>query len=172
MHRMPRWPAYAAATWVVCFAIMHLYWAFGGSIGRSDGTRVPDNPLLLAIDALAAPLCVAGVVLALAPVRRWEAWLSARWPVRLLCAASLLAFVHSAPTIADDLLDALGLLDLGLHTHADRITHFVVEPFWMVGAVLCGLAAAAATGGLDPSSPSAPPSRSTRNPAPRGVRQR
>jgi hypothetical protein len=140
----PRWPAYAVAGWMALFAGLHAYWAFGGGAGLPNGVRVPDRPVLLAIDVLAIPLCLAGAVIALALVRPWGRQLPRRPLIGALCAAAVLAFVHSAPTMTDDLLGALGLFDLNLHTEAVRLVHFVFEPLWMAGGLLCGLAVIAA----------------------------
>jgi hypothetical protein len=126
------------------FAGLHAYWAVGGGAGLPDGVRVPDRPVLVAIDVLAVSLFVAGAVIALALVRPWGRRLPRRPLIGALCAAAVLALVHSAPTMTDDLLAALGLLDLNLHTQADRLVHFVVEPIWMAGGLLCGLAVIAA----------------------------
>ena len=143
----PRWPAYAVATWMVAFASVHAIWALGGRIGLPDGFRVPDRPLPMAIDLLAIVLCIAGSGIALASVQPWGSQIPRRTLSASLGAAAALAFVHSAPTIADDSLAALGLLDLNLHSESDRLTQFVIEPFWMTGAVLCALAAIAAQTG-------------------------
>ncbi len=144
MPTQPRWPAYAVATWMTSFAGVHVYWVLGGGAGLPDGIRVSDRPALVAVDVLAIPLCLAGAAVALALVQPWGNRLPRRWLIGTMCAAALLAFAHSAPTIADDLLDALGLLDLNLQNEADRLAHFVYEPLWMAGAVLCALAAIAA----------------------------
>lgn len=139
-----RWPAYAAAGWLVFFAGAHLYWAVGGTAGLPSGTRATDQPLLFVVDLIAVPLCVLGATVALMTVRPRGPAVPRRVTMVVLWTASALAFLHSVGTISDDLLAAAGLLDLQLTDDADRLVHVVYEPLWMLGAVLCALAALAA----------------------------
>ncbi len=70
-RRRAAWAAYAACAWALVFAVVHLYWGLGGSVGLPSGLSVGMNPALFVIDIAAVPLCVVGAMLALALVRPW-----------------------------------------------------------------------------------------------------
>ncbi|SMD19308.1 DUF3995 domain-containing protein [Lentzea albidocapillata] len=134
------WFSYATAAWAFAFALIHVYWAFGGGLGLPDGFSVPDNTALLIIDIIAVPLCVGGGLLGLALVRPW----GARFPRRLLLAAawsmSALCLIHSVPTV----ISAGIVLARGTrHTLSlpEQFSYFGYEPYWFLGGLLAGLAA-------------------------------
>lgn len=70
-RRWPEWASYATCGWALVFAVVHLYWALGGTVGLPKGFTVAMNPALFAIDVLAVPLCFIGALLALSFVRPW-----------------------------------------------------------------------------------------------------
>lgn len=134
------WFGYATAVWAFAFALIHVYWAFGGGFGLPDGFSVPDNTALLIIDIIAVPLCVGGGLLALALVRPW----GARFPRKLLLAAawamSALCLVHSVPTvISAGIVLARGTRDT--LSRPEQFSYFGYEPYWFLGGLLAGLAA-------------------------------
>ena len=134
------WFAYATAAWAFAFALVHVYWAFGGGIGLPEGFSVPDNTALLIIDIIAVPLCVGGGLLGLALIRPW----GARFPRRLLLVSAwgmaALCLVHSVPTvISAGVVVANGTVDtLSL---PERFSYFGYEPYWFLGGVVSALAA-------------------------------
>jgi hypothetical protein len=137
-----RWPgraAYAATAWALAFAVVHLYWALGGTVGLPRDMSVGMNPVLLVIDVLAIPLCVVGALLALSLVRPW----GRLFPRRLLLAGAwavcALLIVHSAPTLVGDGLAAAGLRN-GALSSLDRWSLLVYEPWFFVGGALYGAA--------------------------------
>jgi Protein of unknown function (DUF3995) len=138
-----RWPscaAYAATAWALAFAVVHLYWALGGTVGLPRGMSVGMNPVLFVVDVLAIPLCVVGALLALSLVRPW----GRLFPRRLLLAGAwavcALLVVHSAPTLVDDGLVAVGLRN-GSLSSLERWSLLVYEPWFFVGGALYGAAA-------------------------------
>lgn len=134
------WYGYATAAWAFAFALLHLYWAFGGGFGLPAGFSVQDNTALLVIDIIAVPLCVGGGLLGLALVRPW----GARFPRGLLLGSawgmSALCLVHSVPTVVAAAIVLLrGAQDeLSL---PERFSYFGYEPYWFIGGVASGLAA-------------------------------
>ncbi|GAA4433946.1 hypothetical protein GCM10023148_40070 [Actinokineospora soli] len=134
------WFAYATAGWAFAFAVVHVYWAFGGGLGLPEGFSVPDNTMLLVIDIIAVPLCVGGGLLGLALVRPW----GARFPRRLLLVAAwamaALCLVHSVPTV----ISATAVLARGeQHTLSlpERFSYFGYEPYWFLGGIVSAIAA-------------------------------
>jgi hypothetical protein len=129
-----RWPGWAA------YAVVHLYWALGGTAGLPRGMSVGMNPALFAIDVLAVPLCVGGALLALSLVRPW----GRLFPRRLLLAGAwavcALLVVHSVPTLVGDGLVAAGLRN-GALSSLERWNLLVYEPWFFVGGALYGAAA-------------------------------
>ncbi len=134
------WAAYAACSWALVFAAVHLYWVLGGTVGLPPGLSLLSNTPLLVVDLLAIPLCIIAAVLALALVRAWGRWFP-RW--MLLTAAwgtSALFVVHALPSVVDDVVLGLGLRMEEL-TLMDRYILFLYEPWFLVGGVLFGAAA-------------------------------
>lgn len=131
------WFGYLTALWAFLFAIIHVYWAFGGGFGLPKGFRVPDHTALLVIDIIAVPLCIGGGLLGLALVR------PSRIPRRLLLVAGwamcALCLVHSVPTVVQAAIllmqgeqDTLSL--------PEKFSFFGYEPYWFIGGILVGLA--------------------------------
>ena len=139
-RRWPGWAAYAAGAWALVFAVVHLYWALGGTVGLPNGMSVDMNPALFVIDVLAVPLCVVGALLALSLVRPW----GRLFPRRLLLAGAwavcALLIVHSAPTLVEGVLVVTGLRDAEPSV-LERWSLFVYEPWFFVGGILYGAAA-------------------------------
>lgn len=132
--------AYAACAWSLAFAAVHLYWALDGSALLPPGMSVGMNPALFVIDVIAVPLCILGALLALSFVRPWGRALPRR--LLLVCGwgACALLIIHSAPTLLEGGLMAVGLRD-GVLTRLDRWSLFVYEPWFFVGGALYGAAA-------------------------------
>lgn len=139
-HTATPWFGYATAVWAFAFAVLHVYWAFGGGFGLPEGFSVPDHTALLVIDIIAVPLCLGGGVLGLALVRPWglrfPRWmrLSAAWAMCALC------LVHSVPTV----IQAAFVLARGEQDTLaveEKFSFFGYEPYWFVGGVFVGVAA-------------------------------
>ncbi|MFD1147730.1 DUF3995 domain-containing protein [Saccharothrix hoggarensis] len=134
------WFGYGTAVWAFAFAVLHVYWAFGGGFGLPEGFSVPDHTLLLIIDIVAVPLCVAGGVLGLALIRPWglrlRRWmrLAAAWGMCALC------LVHSVPTVVQAAV-VLARGEQDTLSTPEKFSLFGYEPYWFVGGVLVGLAA-------------------------------
>lgn len=131
---------YATAVWAFAFALLHVYWAFGGGFGLPEGFSVPDNTALLVIDIIAVPLCVGGGLLGLALVRPWGLRFPRRLRLGAAWAMSALCLVHSVPTV----IQAGIVLARGeQHTLSvpERFSFFGYEPYWFVGGVFVGVAA-------------------------------
>lgn len=132
--------AYAASVWAFAFAVVHLYWALGGTTGLPRGMSVGMNPALFVIDVLAVPLCLVGALLSLSLVRPW----GHLFPRRLLLAGAwavcALLVVHSVPTLVWGGLVVTGLRDAELSL-LERWSLFVYEPWFFVGGILYGAAA-------------------------------
>lgn len=133
------WAGYAAFAWALLFAIVHLYWALGGTVGLPPGLSVDMNPALFVIDVVAVPLSVIGALLALSLVQPW----GRRFPRRLLLACGwgvcALLIVHSVPTLVGGTL-AMGLRDFNPSV-LERWSLFVYEPWFFTGGILYGAAA-------------------------------
>lgn len=134
---LARVTAFAAVGWMTAFALLHLYWALGGTLGLPSGVEVSDRIGLLIVDILAIPFCILAAVVSVVLARTSDrpgvtalAWL-----------ACLVAFVHAAPTVGIDLLAGLGLANQTLSTPTDVFLAHLYEPLWMATAVVCGLAA-------------------------------
>ncbi|WP_051400360.1 DUF3995 domain-containing protein [Haloechinothrix halophila] len=127
------------ASWMIIFAAVHVYWAMGGPVGLPDGFSITEHPLLLVVDIVAVPLCLAGALLALALVRpigrryrRTVTWLTAL--------TGVLAIVHAADTIVTDIKMLFGAADVPT-SQADRLSAFLFEPWWLLGGIFFILAA-------------------------------
>lgn len=147
--RRAAWAGYAACTWALVFAVVHLYWGLGGTVGLPPGLSVYDNTALFVIDLLAIPLCVLGALLALALVQPWGGRLP-RW--MLLSAAwgaSALFVAHALPAVVDAVVIALGQRTERL-TPVDRYSLFLYEPYWLLGGILFGVTAWHYTRGTRP----------------------
>ena len=139
-RRWPGWAAYAAGAWALVFAVVHLYWALGGTVGLPNGMSVDMNPALFVIDVLAVPLSVVGALLALSLVRPWGRLLPRRLLLAGAWAVCALLIVHSAPTLVESGLVVTGLRDAE-PSALERWSLFVYEPWFFVGGVLYGAAA-------------------------------
>lgn len=135
--------AYAAATWSVLFALVHVYWLLGGRAGLPDGMDLFGNTALLIIDVIAIPLSFGAAALALALVRPW----GERFPRRLLRAGvwgtTGLLLVHALPSIPDWIALAAGTRTLGDFSADERFVTVLYEPWFLAGGLLFGAAALA-----------------------------
>lgn len=134
------WPAFAACTWAIAFAAVHLYWGLGGSAGLPPGRSVSDNAALFVINLVAIPLCLIGALLALALLQPWGRRLPRRWLLAAGWSTSALFIVHTLPAIAKGVLIVLGIHADALSAE-ERFSLFLYEPYWFAGGVLFGLAA-------------------------------
>ncbi|GLZ32184.1 hypothetical protein Lesp02_43720 [Lentzea sp. NBRC 105346] len=134
------WFGYATAVWAFAFAVLHVYWAFGGGWGLPSGFSVPDHTALFVIDVIAVPLCLGGGVLGLALVRPWglrfPRWmrLAAAWAMAALC------LVHSVPTVVQAGL-VLARGEQETLSVQEKFSFFGYEPYWFVGGVVVAIAA-------------------------------
>jgi NADH dehydrogenase len=72
------WAGYAAASWALIFAALHVVWAAGWYVGldQESARKAFHQRWFLVYDLVVAGLCVVGVSVALALVRPW----GRRWP--------------------------------------------------------------------------------------------
>lgn len=131
--------AYAAFAWMAFFAVVHIYWLVGGTIGLPPGKKLTDSTGLLIADIIAIPLCMVGAALALALTQPGRARPSPRALQRLAVATAVVAVVHAGPAMISWVLRPLGLQD-GELTDEERFSLFLYEPFWLLGGILFGLA--------------------------------
>ena len=138
--RAAGWAGYAACGWGIAFAVVHLYWVLGGTLGLPPGWSLQSNTPLLVIAVIAIPLCLGAAALALALVRPR----GRRVPRRLLLSAAwgvaALFVVHAAPALPDYVGLALGR-HAGALAPPDRFDLFLYEPWFLVGGIVFGLAA-------------------------------
>ena len=159
LRRWPGWAAYAATAWALAFAVVHLYWALGGTVGLPRGMSVGMNPALFVVDVLAVPLCLVGALLALSLVRPWGRLFLRRLLLAGAWAVCALLVVHSAPTLVGGGLVATGLRDAEPSV-LGRWSLFVYEPWFFIGGVLYGAAAWGHDGRLSRPEPAGPDRRS------------
>jgi uncharacterized protein DUF3995 len=147
--RWAAWPAYAAATWALVFALPHVYWGAGGRAGLAAAVSVElaadRSPSFRVLNWGIALFCVAGGCVALAAtrdvangaVRRFVGWLL--W----------FGFTLLLLRVIDIVVElAFGLATFD-HTPSSRAQFLRLAPWfgllWLpwfsVGTVLFGLAA-------------------------------
>lgn len=134
-----RWLATLGCGWMIVFAGVHVYWAFGGTFAMPAGFEISENTALLVIDIVAVPLCLAGAGLALLlvhPMGRRRR----RTVTTLTALVGVVAIAHAAGTIIADIGMFIGVVDVPT-TEAERISAFVFEPWWLLGGILFVLAA-------------------------------
>jgi hypothetical protein len=131
-HRNPA--ATLAAIWAALFCAAHLYWAAGGTQGLPADVTMSDRPALFALDLIAIPACLLGVLIA----QRLGDGDYRATPFVLGSAGASLMLWHAA----------LNYLFLGVRelngqpfTEHDRFYSMLYEPFWLIGGVLWLLAA-------------------------------
>ena len=134
-----RLAAYGAFAWMVLFAVVHMYWLVGGTVGLPPGRKVTDNTGLLIADVIAVPLCIVGAAVALALARPDRARPRPRTLQRLGAGTAVLAVVHAATAMVSWALLPLGMLD-GELSDEERFSLFLYEPFWLLGGILFALA--------------------------------
>lgn len=139
-----RWWGRAAASWAGLFALVHLYWALGGSVGLAESagrTLAQERPLGFVLTGLY------GVALALAVAAALGLLLTRDRSPRLL---PLCGFTVSAVLLLRaGVVEALLLTDAGYGGGdigaAQRFWSLVLwNPWFLVGGVLFGFAAAGA----------------------------
>lgn len=137
--RAPR-AAYGACGWAILFALIHLYWGFGGPIGLPAGLVIFDHKALFVVNLVAIPLCLMAAALALSLIKPWGERIP-RW-LRLYAAwaATIFFCAHALPSIAEGLTLFLAT-DSPVLSERDRLSLFVYEPYWLAGGVLFGAAA-------------------------------
>ncbi len=131
--------AYAAFAWMAFFAVVHIYWLVGGTVGLPPGKKLTDSAGLLIADIIAIPLCMVGAALALALTQTGRARPSPRTLQRLAVATAVVSVVHAGPAMISWVLRPLGVED-GELTDEERFSLFLYEPFWLLGGILFGLA--------------------------------
>ena len=131
-------PAYAACGWGVVFAVAHLYWVLGGTLGLPPGLSLFAKKPLLVIDIIAIPLCISAALLALALVQPQGRRFSHRLLLTAAWSATALFVVHAVPSIPDWVGLALGLRTAAL-TPMNRFSLFLYEPWFLTGGILFGV---------------------------------
>ncbi len=134
------WAAYAAAAWALIFAAPHFWWALGVSWafpGDADlFERAFDRTWWLVYDLAVALLCLVGAGLALALVQPC----GHVFPRRLLRGAvwsgSVLLLLRGALGVVPMVWSLLGGAFDDVHPWS-----YVIEPWFLLGGILFGLAA-------------------------------
>ncbi len=145
--RPRRWAGYAAAAWALVFAVPHLYWGMGGTIGltTSLNKQILDHRTagFLAGNLGIAAFCVAGGLVALAAVRPWGRRLAS--PV--LRVLAWFGFVLLAARVLDIYVEfGLGLTGITTVAAGERAEFlrlagwflFLWLPWFALGAVAWG----------------------------------
>ncbi|MDQ1292369.1 MAG: hypothetical protein QG608_247 [Actinomycetota bacterium] len=124
-----------AFVWAELFAVVHVYWAAGGTWALPSGVRVPRIPALLAIDIAAVPLCAVGGLAALSLIRPLRGPGSPRARRLAVAATGLICLAHSTPTVVAATA-ALAQGHAGSLSERTRISYFCYEPYWFLGGLL------------------------------------
>jgi len=132
---LPTILGYCAFVWAELFALVHVYWAAGGTWALPPGVRVPDLPALFAVDVAAVPLCAAGGLAALSLVRPVRGPGSPRARRIAVAATSAICLAHSAPTVVAAAA-VLARDEAGTLSERTRISYFCYEPYWFLGGLL------------------------------------
>ncbi len=146
-HDSLHWAGYAAAAWSLFFAIVHLYWSLGGTIGISTlGGEIERMArertlwfIIVAAWGVAILKTVAGVV-ALAGVQVWGAKVP-RW--FLLLATWGIGVLFTLYGLAG-MVQRILMVSGALRTPDDfpaRWHLFLWDPWWTLGGILFLLAA-------------------------------
>ncbi|GAA1928732.1 DUF3995 domain-containing protein [Streptantibioticus ferralitis] len=148
--RLGQEAAWLAATWCVLFVLVHLYWAWGGTVGFVAATGSSDliRPTWFVIFGLwgVALVCLVGAGAALAAVQSWGRGMP-QWMVRtVLWMGVIVLLLRALPTGVQDVLLVTGVL------HPARpldwsVVHWRLAlwtPWFLIGATLFLLTAIAA----------------------------
>lgn len=149
--RRLHWAATSAAAWCVAFASLHLFWAFGGSVGLASSAgydlaaRRPAWFVLFGLYGVAAALLFGAVVICVAATRR----LSARrrrivtWLVTITGVGLLVRGVALQVILAADVGGVRGQLG----QREANWSLILWNPWFMLGGMLFIAAAALSYGG-------------------------
>jgi Protein of unknown function (DUF3995) len=127
-NKRPKWvdmSGYAAFVWSILFALIHIYWAFGGT-ALLEGKSM--NGVLYVINIIAIFLSVVAAVVALAFLQKWGKdvpsglFLTAAW-----IASGLLG-----------LRGGMGIIQNIITTDDIPLLLIIVEPFFLLGGILFG----------------------------------
>ena len=136
------WAASAAAAWSLIFAAPHVWWALGVSWAfpgnADDFARAFDRTWWLVYDLVVAVLCIVGAALALALVQPWGRALPAKLLRAAVWSGSALLLLRGALGVAPMVWSLLRGTSNELHPWS-----YVIEPWFLLGGILFGLAARA-----------------------------
>ncbi len=146
--RQRTWAAYAAAVWAGAFAAVSLYWALGGMIGIDTlGGRIEElarsgGAAASLLGWGATVLKAAGVVFALALVRRWGRVFGRRPLLVAGWAATVVLIGYGGLTVGAELLVAVGVLvpPAGVDRYAFYWHLALWDPYFLLWGVLLGIA--------------------------------
>ncbi|GGU84530.1 hypothetical protein GCM10010211_58130 [Streptomyces albospinus] len=133
-----------AATWAVAFAVLHFYWALGGSWGLSvsAGPLAEERPGWFVVVGLwgVGTLCLVGGVLGWLLAQRWPRGAGGRVVVSLGWCACAVLLVRG---IAVEVLLLTGAAGQEINVSAaQRLWTLVLwNPWFLVGGLVFGLAA-------------------------------
>jgi len=119
---------YAAFVWSILFGLIHIYWAAGGTAGFEGRTM---SEVLYIINLIAIALCMLAAFIALALVQSWGRW----FPSWLLLTSAWLASAILG------FRGGLGIFQSMLDEEPIPLLLIIVEPFFLLGGILFGLAA-------------------------------
>ncbi|GAA5052395.1 DUF3995 domain-containing protein [Haladaptatus pallidirubidus] len=131
---------YIASAWMIVFAAVSFYWAFGGTAGVdtvSLGQELAGEPWFITILWLTGILKLGGGVLALALVQSWGQLLPRRLVLVTAWGVSVLLVVHGSDFIIHGALTENGLIGLpapAAWTTAHWQT-FLWGPWWLLGGI-------------------------------------
>ncbi|MBA2277702.1 MAG: DUF3995 domain-containing protein [Chloroflexia bacterium] len=141
--RWVAWAAYAAAAWALIFAAPHFWWALGVSWAFPGDAevfeRAFDRTWWLVYDLVVGLLCLVGAGVVLALVQPWGRALPTRFARLVRPAAwsgSVLLLLRGALGVASMLWSLLSGASDEFHPWS-----YVIEPWFLVGGILFGLAA-------------------------------
>jgi hypothetical protein len=132
------WPAYGACLWGFTFALVHLYWLTGGTLGLPPGLSVRSNTPLLIIDVIAIPLSTLAAVLAMAFVRPLGRFVSRRLLLTGGLSITAINLSHSLPSVVE-LITGLAR-GTNRYSSVERFALYLYEPWFFVGGMLFALA--------------------------------
>jgi uncharacterized protein DUF3995 len=152
------WAGYAAFAWTLVFIVFHVYWYLGGHLGIGDAPNaLPGMPSSVGgwiVQIVELAMFVAGLVVPVALVRRWER-IGPRWMLlSLTWLGSAVLAVRGGAGIVDDLLRMTHILPNGLtgltyeqalgQAHPSAYTLWSlasIDVYFLIGGILFGVAA-------------------------------
>jgi hypothetical protein len=142
--RQAAWAAHTAAAWSLIFAAPHFWWALGVSWAfpgdADDFEGAFDRTWWLVYDLVVGFLCLLGAAVALALVQPWGRALPARLLRTAVRSGAVLLLLRGALGVVPMVWSLLSGASDDVHPWS-----YVIEPWFLVGGILFGLAAWSAT---------------------------